>query len=714
MKLALRHKLMAVIAGSVAGLSVLIFAALAMLTNNEVDRQVRQDIERNGKLLGQMIEDESHRMRSQIQLLAFTSGPEVIASLSDDPAATETRHVYASDLRDQLKLDGLLITDSVGRYTAWSGSIRPEDASVAGVESALMGAEHTAITARAGKAYLLVVVPYMRQGFTQATISAYKEIDNVLAGRLKQVLGVDVAFLQGSRVFAASMETPKVLEAERLRPELLEVGHQLFYAQWTPLPNSDAGEVLGMITLRSHAEAQSVYGPFRVGLLLLFGVGVVAALAAGRRIAKGVSTPLEHVVAAAKQLRAGEWPETIPVTRTDELGLLQSSFNEMTRSMRESQERLLGLIDRDLLTGLLNHRKFRERLSQECPRCAEAGDALSLLLIDLDRFSKYNEGFGHGAGDGLLQSMASLIQDTVPGSAIVSRYGGDEFAVILPNVELPFAEQLAETLRAAFQKLSAKTGYTATFSVGCAAIGPTVIESEGLVLAAELALSRAKQLGRNTVCRFDSLQSDGESDPFRLSQLLTGDGSFVAIQALAAAVDAKDAYTKGHSQRVAEYASDLARETGMTEDMVELIHATGTLHDVGKIGVPDAILTKPGRLTDEERAVMETHPVLGEVIVKRVPQLASMLPGVRHHHERWDGRGYPDGLAGENIPLIARYLALADTFDAMTSDRPYRKGLDTEVALAEIERCAGTQFDPSLAPAFVRMMRKLHSTKRAA
>ncbi len=165
---------------------------------------------------------------------------------------------------------------------------------------------------------------------------------------------------------------------------------------------------------------------------------------------------------------------------------------------------------------------------------------------------------------------------------------------------------------------------------------------------------------------------------------------------------------------MAEYASALARHIGLTPAEIDLVYTTGTLHDVGKIGVPDAILKKPAALDAEERAVMQTHPVLGEVIVRKAPQLAATLPGVRHHHERWDGRGYPDGLKAEAIPLIARLLAVADTFDAMTSDRPYRKGMALEIALAEIVKGAGSQFDPELAPAFAAMMRVHVAQSKAA
>jgi HD-GYP domain-containing protein (c-di-GMP phosphodiesterase class II) len=173
---------------------------------------------------------------------------------------------------------------------------------------------------------------------------------------------------------------------------------------------------------------------------------------------------------------------------------------------------------------------------------------------------------------------------------------------------------------------------------------------------------------------------------------------------LAEAVDAKDRYTRGHSQRVAEYAKALAQASGYDEGFVELVYVSGTLHDVGKIGVPDEVLKKTSRLTDEEFAQIKLHPELGEKIVMQIPELRDTLPGVRSHHERYDGRGYPDRLAGEQIPLIARILSIADAFDAMTSDRSYREGMTFEHALSQIREGSGSQFDPDLAATFVAMM----------
>lgn len=175
------------------------------------------------------------------------------------------------------------------------------------------------------------------------------------------------------------------------------------------------------------------------------------------------------------------------------------------------------------------------------------------------------------------------------------------------------------------------------------------------------------------------------------------------LRALTAAIDAKDAYTRGHSERVALLASLMAHAMGLSDVEVEQYRIAGLVHDVGKIGVPEAVLCKPGRLTDEEFALIKRHPSLGDEMLKGIPALAPMRPGVRHHHEKWNGQGYPDGLAGEQIPLIARVLTLADTFDAMSSNRSYRSSLPREKVLAELQRCAGTQFDPQLAALFVKL-----------
>lgn len=175
------------------------------------------------------------------------------------------------------------------------------------------------------------------------------------------------------------------------------------------------------------------------------------------------------------------------------------------------------------------------------------------------------------------------------------------------------------------------------------------------------------------------------------------------VKAMSSAIDAKDRYTQGHSERVAMVSARIAQQIGMPEAEVERIRISGLVHDVGKIGVPEAVLCKPGRLTDEEFELIKLHPTIGYDILKDIPSLSDILPGVLHHHEKWDGTGYPSRLGGENIPLMARIMAIADTFDAMSSNRAYRSGMPREKVLAEIERCAGSQFDPELVPHFLML-----------
>ena len=186
---------------------------------------------------------------------------------------------------------------------------------------------------------------------------------------------------------------------------------------------------------------------------------------------------------------------------------------------------------------------------------------------------------------------------------------------------------------------------------------------------------------------------------------------YKTIKSIASALDAKDPYTHGHSMRVTLYSIILAKELNVDESELEHIETAGLLHDIGKIAIPQAILCKPGRLTDDEFVIMKSHPANSERLIASIKKLHEVSPGVKHHHERWDGFGYPDKLSGENIPFAARIIAIADTYDAMTSTRSYRKALDHDIAIAEIEKCAGTQFDPTLAKKFVEIQNIIRCAK---
>jgi len=700
MRLSLRAKILLLVAGTAVGLVSVILLAFTVLVSREVGRAVRADVRATGSVLEQLMRERSAVLLDQARLIA--DEPALHAALSTHDPATVLDRV--GDYRRKMGADAIIVTDRDGRVLCdTDGQDRPgaDLAGDSGVTAAMASQSWQGVVAREGRLMLAVCVPVRIGAYPWGTFTAYRAIDPSVAAHLRASLGTDVAFLYRGDVVGASRPLPPHLPAPRV-PTVVTLECTRFFALYAPLPDTDPHAGMGFVTLLPYGPAMALYHRCLLTFLAASALTLALALAGGAFLARGLTRPLGGVVQAAETLRRGDWPERFDVRRTDEIGLLQTVFNEMSAALHGSQERLLALIDADPLTGLDNHRRFQERLDQEAKRCARSGERLSLLLLDLDHFGQYNQRHGHGAGDQAVHDVAETLQACLPQVAIAARYAGEEFAVLLPQRDLAQAEALGELVRETIAGLNLGL----TLSVGCAELGTHTTEGEGLVLAAELAVSRAKQLGRNRVCRFDSLPgADSNADPYQLHRFLK-DESLATIQALAAAVDAKDPYTQGHSQRVAEYAVALAKRTGLTDDEVGLVHTTGTLHDVGKIGVPDAILKKPGRLEPEERQIMETHPALGEVIVRKAPKLVATLPGVRHHHERWDGRGYPDGLQGEQIPRVARLLALADTFDAMTSDRPYRKGLSWETALAEIARSAGTQFDPELAPMFVNLMRE--------
>ena len=718
MRFALRTKILLLTAGTVAGLAALIILAMTALNEQEVNRSVHDGAKTTENVLTQFLNERSQSLLAESLMLVKPST--TLKQYLQMPDQATVRDI-ANDLRGQLGADAALITDRDGRrlgQTDSTADYQGDCSHLPGLLVAMDGAAWTGVVSRNGKLTLQVSVPVAIGPEVWGTFTSYSALDEQLAQNLRGVSnGSEVAFVAHGQVIAASRALPAQLPTPQNEPKLVTLGGVSYYVLYAPLPHSDPRVGLGFVSLRPYQLTAAMLSRFRAALALVAAGSLLLALMAGAVVARSITRPLDGVVEAARTVREGKWPEKFNTRRQDEIGLLQSVFDEMTTAMQTSQERLLALIDTDALTGLDNHRRFQERISQETKRSAASGESLSLLLFDLDHFSEYNHKYGHHEGDAALKKVALILRNALSEVAIVARYGGEKFAALLPQSDLAQAERCGEKVRALMAGHGGEDRAGApslTISVGCAEFGTHTKQAEGLILAAELAVSQAKQLGRNRVCRFDSVPgADENADPYQLHKFLK-DSSLATIQALAAAVDAKDPYTQGHSRRVAEYACALARHIGLPEEEIELLYTTGTLHDVGKIGVPDAILKKPGRLDDDERAIMETHPVLGEVIVRKAPILAHALPGVRNHHEKWDGTGYPDRMAGEAIPYHARLLAVADTYDAMTSDRPYRKGLAIEIALGEIAKGAGTQFDPVLARAFVELMQAATELPKAA
>jgi diguanylate cyclase (GGDEF)-like protein len=365
--------------------------------------------------------------------------------------------------------------------------------------------------------------------------------------------------------------------------------------------------------------------------------------------------------------------------------LYQRSSSRELRAMR------LALTDP--LTGLGNYRHFHERLQHELATAEEARTRLALCLVDVDDFKRVNDRFGHPAGDRILSRVAGLLRQG--GEAF--RLGGDEFALLLPGLDESAALTAAESIAGRIGSLEDEEVDGVLVSVGVASF-PVQGGRDELVRLADSALYWAKEHGKNQVVyRPDVVEL---AQVRRLEAGSDKAARYRAAASLARAVDARDAYTGSHSERVSEFAARIALRLGLDAEQIQLTRLATSLHDLGKLAIPEEILRKPGMLTETERLVLERHPRIGFQMLESL-DVDPVADWVLHHHERWDGTGYPDGLQGEEIPLGARIIFVADAYDAMTSDRVYRSRMSEEQAMAELISCAGSQFDPAIVAAFV-------------
>jgi diguanylate cyclase (GGDEF)-like protein/putative nucleotidyltransferase with HDIG domain len=362
----------------------------------------------------------------------------------------------------------------------------------------------------------------------------------------------------------------------------------------------------------------------------------------------------------------------------------RSTFREL-RAMR------LALTDP--LTGLGNHRHFHDRLERELADSRAQGYPLSLCLVDIDDFKRINDRFGHPGGDKVLAQLSTNLRQG--GEAF--RLGGDEFAILLPGRDEEGARIAAEAIVERIAFVDLPPAGPITISAGIATVPEEELGRDELVRRSDSALYWAKEYGKNQV----RVYRPDVVEIAELKRLAAGPdraARFRAAASLAKAVDARDAYTGSHSERVADLAARIAARLGVDREQVELTRLAGSLHDLGKLAIPEEILRKPGPLSETERLVLERHPQIGFRMLESLG-VDPVADWVLHHHERWDGSGYPDGVAGDSIPLGARIIFVADAYDAMTSDRVYRDRLTDDETIAELADCSGTQFDPDVVAA---------------
>jgi diguanylate cyclase (GGDEF)-like protein len=347
----------------------------------------------------------------------------------------------------------------------------------------------------------------------------------------------------------------------------------------------------------------------------------------------------------------------------------------------------------DPLTGLGNHRSFHERLQRELVEAEHEGSSLALCLVDFDDLKSVNDRFGHPVGDLVLGQIASRLRQG--GEAF--RLGGDEFAVLLPRQNERQATAVARSIVERVAALDVEGVGPVTVSAGVATYPLHGTGRDELIRLADNALYWAKKDGKNRV-RAYAAESILRANLEQIADTPDRVAQYRAAESLAKAVDERDAYTGSHSQRVGEYSARIARRLGADDSAVELTRLAGNLHDLGKLAIPEEVLRKPDDLSEAERLILERHPQIGFRMLESLG-VQPVAEWVLHHHERWDGAGYPNRLAGDQIPLAARIIFVADAYDAMTSDRAYRQAVPQQEALAELDRCSGTQFDPAVVKA---------------
>ncbi len=370
---------------------------------------------------------------------------------------------------------------------------------------------------------------------------------------------------------------------------------------------------------------------------------------------------------------------------------LEARIDELDAMLAGAQgtsRRLASAADAGPLTGLANHRAFQERLIVEVDRAQRYGRPLSVACIDVDGFKDVNDQFGHQTGDHALSAVAARLLSVARATDLVGRLGGDEFAILLPETTAEAAEVVARRAHELIRLDLAGPKPSITVSIGICDL-EYAASAEDLLRFADGGLYWAKEHGRDAVWRYAPEVVTDISQGER-SARLAHNQALAGIRALARAVDAKDHSTQLHSDRVASLVRRLAVALEWPAERVEALHEAALIHDVGKIAVPDELLFKPGPLTTAEYDLVKTHAHLASQIAGEVLS-QEQIGWLRGHHERYDGSGYPDGLAGEDIPDGARLLALADSWDVMTSERPYSRAMQATEALEECRRCVGTQ-----------------------
>jgi len=481
-----------------------------------------------------------------------------------------------------------------------------------------------------------------------------------------------------------------------------------------------AGKTLGYLRAEIpvvHITRQADVARRIVLIILSLSVGLVLLVIMGT-----------HILIAGPVVRLVSRLEDMELDQTDVVNLTSDLHGEplvLARRLESAFDRLARISKTDELTGLANRRQFEEVLGLFYRQARRYSRSLSLIVMDIDFFKAVNDAGGHETGDELLKIVAEKIERACRKADLPARIGGDEFAVLLPETTAPAAEGVAERIRQSVseeQIITKSLQISATISIGVADLNSGAIDSvEAMTSLADKALYVAKERGRNRLVQAHDLNGPAEDSSRReesskvgvLHKKLAGldsrfKGLFVrAIEEIMDILEHRDPHMADHARKVQHYALLIAREMELPERVQKRIQIAAMLHDIGMVAMPDSVLLNPGGLDETQLRMMQRHTLLSVRVMEGMEFLEQEIPAVRYHHERFDGKGYPEGLSGSTIPLTARILAVADAFDAMTSPRTFRQAKSRADAMVELQRGAGTQFDPVVVEAFIAVAVRL-------